>query len=75
MSEIIEFLTIKNAFRVLIFVILFGYVVYSFLLALRVKILSQTVKTKVSKTLYVFACIHFGIVLLSGIIIGIMILN
>jgi vacuolar-type H+-ATPase subunit I/STV1 len=75
MNTIVDFLTIKNVFRVLVFVIMFGYVVYSFLLALRVKILSQTLKTKVSKVISLLGYIHFVIVLISVLVIGIMILS
>lgn len=75
MNSVIEILTVKNAFRLLVFVIMFGYIVYSLLLALRIRILSQTLKTKISKSISTLGYAHFVIVLLSGLVIGIMILS
>lgn len=75
MNEVMDLITLKNVLKVLVFVILFGYVIYSFLMTLRVKILSQTVKTNVSQLIQVFGWIHFIVVVASGLVIAILILS
>ncbi len=75
MSEVIEILTLKNVLKLFIFVILFGYVLYSLLLSLRVKMLAQTLKTKISAIIQLFGWAHFVVVSVSSLIVGVMILK
>lgn len=75
MNEIIEILTLKNVFRVFFFVIMFGYLIYAWLLSLRIRILAQTLKTKISSTIQLVSWMHFILVVFLCLIIGIMILQ
>ena len=75
MEEVIEILTLKNVLKLLVIVIMFGYLVYTFLLSLRVRILAQTLKTKISKYIQIMGWIHCVMVSGACLIIGIMILK
>ena len=75
MEEIIEILTIKNAIKLLAFVIMSGYLIYTFLLSLRIRILSQTLKTKISKSIQLMSWVHCILVSGACLIIGVMILK
>ena len=75
MEEVIEILTLKNVLKLFVSVIMFGYFVYTVLLSLRVKILAQTLKTKISKYIQIITWGHCIIVSGACLIIGIMILK
>jgi hypothetical protein len=75
MEEVIEILTIKNALKLLVLVIMFGYFIYTILLSLRIRILAQTLKTKISKYMLFMGWVHCILVSGACLIIGIMILK
>lgn len=72
--DIIDFFTMKNAFRLLIMVFVFGYVLFSLVLMLRIQILSDTLLTKRSPLVNYLAKIHFFMVLVGSIVISLLIL-
>lgn len=74
MIEFLEIFTVKNALRLLIFVFLFGYSAFSLLLSLRVRILAQTLKTPRSALIALLAKMHFLMVVIGSVIVGILIL-
>lgn len=69
-----DLLTLKGIFRVLIFIVLFGYCAYSLFLMLRVRILAQTLKTDRSPFVAFLGRIHFLIVIIGSIVAGTLIL-
>lgn len=73
MVSIIDFLTLKNALRLLLLVFMFGYCIYAFFLMMRVKILAQTLKTEKSATIATFAWLHFIMVIVGCLITAILI--
>jgi len=74
MTDTFDFLTIENTFRVLIFVFLFGYCLFSLVLMFRIKILADTLQTKKSGFVSLVANLHFFLVLAGSILVGILIL-
>jgi hypothetical protein len=72
--EMFDLLTIKNVYRLLMFVILFGYNLFCFFLMLRIRILAQTLKTKKSIFTIRIAQIHCLVVFGGSILVGILIL-
>jgi hypothetical protein len=74
MTDIVDILTIKNVFRVLIFVILFGYNLFSLVLMFRIGILADTLKTKRSVFVSLLSKAHFLMVLVGSILVAFMIL-
>lgn len=69
-----EIINVKNALALVVFVVLFGYCVYSFLLMMRVRILAQTLKTDKSSIVSFFAKVHFFIALAGSILVVFLIL-
>ena len=74
MVEVLDLLTIKNSFRLLIFVLLFGYCMFSLLLMLRVSILAETLETIRSGFVKLLAKMHLMMVIIGSVIVGILIL-
>lgn len=74
MVEFIDIFTVKNALRLLIFVFLFGYCIFSLLLMLRIRILAQTLKSPKSLLMASLARLHVLMVIIGSIIVGILIL-
>lgn len=74
MVEFLEIFTVKNALRLLIFVFLFGYSAFALLLSLRIRILAQTLKTSKSALIALLAKMHFIMVVIGSVIVGILIL-
>lgn len=72
--DIIEILTIKNVFRVLVFVIMLGYCIFSFVLMLRIRILADTLKTQKSGVVSLLAKLHFLMTFVGSILVGFLIL-
>ena len=75
MEEVIELLTLKNVLRLFVYVIMFGYFVYTLLLGMRVRILAQTLKTKLSKYVQMLGWVHCIVASGACLVIGIMILK
>jgi len=74
MDSTIDLFTIKNSFRLLIFVLLFGYTMFSLVLMFRIKILAETLETDKSAVVNFLAKLHFLMVLVGSIIVGILIM-
>ncbi|MBN1618982.1 hypothetical protein JW887_06630 [Candidatus Dojkabacteria bacterium] len=74
MVDPFDFFTLKNAFSVLMLVLLFGYCIFSLLLMLRVRILSQTVETKLGGFINFLARAHLVFVVAASIVIAILVL-
>ncbi len=74
MVEILDVFTIKNMLRLVLFVFMFGYCAFAFLLSLRINILAKTLKTPRSSFITLLAKVHFLVVLIGCIIVGILIL-
>lgn len=74
MVDVLEILTMRNGFRLLIFVLLFGYSMFSLLLMFRIRILSDTLETVRSPLVSILAKVHFLMVILSSIAVGILIM-
>ncbi len=74
MLELTDLLTMGNVFRLLLMVILFGYAGYSFLLMMRVRILAETLKTERSGFVSLLAKLHFFMVIVGCVIVGILVL-
>lgn len=74
MVEVLDLLTIKNSFRLLIFVLLFGYAMFSLLLMLRINILADTLETVRSGLVKFLAKLHLLMVIIGSVIVGILIL-
>lgn len=74
MIDIVDIITTKNVFRLLIFVILFGYNVFSLVLMFRIRILADTLKTEKSVLVSMLAKLHFLMVLIGSILVAFMIL-
>jgi len=74
MGEMLELLTMKNTFRVLLVVVLFGYCAFALFLMLRVRILTETLKTEKSQFVNMLSRMHFGMVVGGSIIVCILIL-
>ncbi|KKR06444.1 MAG: hypothetical protein UT34_C0001G0485 [candidate division WS6 bacterium GW2011_GWF2_39_15] len=64
----------EGVFKLLFLVIIFGYVIYSFLLTLRVRILNDTVKTSSNKTMLLLSYIHLLLAVVGGLFSVILIL-
>lgn len=74
MIDVIDVITFKNVFRVLIFVIMFGYNFFALMLMLRIRILADTLKSSNSKLIVFLAVMHEIIVLGGSILVGFLIL-
>lgn len=74
MVEVFDLFTIKNSFRLLIFVLLFGYAMFSLLLMLRINILADTLETVRSGLVKFLAKLHLLMVIIGSVIVGILIL-
>ena len=74
MIEAMDIFTVKNALRLVILVFLFGYVMFSLVLMLRMKILAQTLKTPRSPLIALLAKMHFLMVLIGSILVGFLIM-
>jgi hypothetical protein len=74
MVEALDFLTLKNALRLVVIVFMFGYCVFAFILSTRVKILADTLKTEKSGTMAVLAWSHFLMAIIGCVIVGILIM-
>lgn len=74
MDEVFELITVRNALSLLIFVFLFGYVVFAFLLFLRIRILAKTLETIRSGFVVLLANAHFLMVLIGSIVVALLIL-
>lgn len=74
MVEMLDFFTMKNTFRVLLLVILFGYCAFALFLMLRVRILSETLKTEKSVFVNFLARLHVFMVIGGSILVSILIL-
>lgn len=74
MIDIVDVLTMKNVFRVLIFVILLGYNIFSLVLMFRIRILADTLKTPKSPMVSMLATVHFFLVLAGSILVAFLIL-
>jgi hypothetical protein len=72
--EPLDILTMRNVYRLLVLVILFGYNLFSVFLMLRIRILAQTLKTKKSALALKIAQLHMFIVFAGSILVGILIL-
>ncbi len=70
----IEFLGFNFIFKLLFFVIIVGYALYSFLLLLRVRILSDTVDTPHNKMVQILAFAHLALSLVGGFLAMILVL-
>ena len=70
----IEFLGLNFVFKLLFFIIVVGYALYSFLLLLRVRILSDTVDTPNNKMVQFVALAHLGLSLVGGFLAMILVL-
>ncbi|MCA9376989.1 hypothetical protein H6763_03055 [Candidatus Nomurabacteria bacterium] len=70
----VSFLGINFVFKLLFFVLLVGYILYSFLLLLRVRILADTIKTPHSGKVMFATTIHLLISLIGGFLAMILIL-
>lgn len=69
-----SFLGLNFVFKVLFFVILVGYVLYAFLLLLRVRILADTVKTPQNKLIHLIASGHLALSLIGSFLAMILVL-
>ena len=74
MTDIVDIITVKNAFRLLIMVILFGYSLFSLVLMFRIKILADTLKTQKSGFVSFLAQLHFFMVLAGSVLVAFLIL-
>lgn len=62
----VEVLNLNFAFSCLFFVLIFGYVLYAFLLAVRVRILSETIRTPYNNLAVTLSYVHMLIALVGG---------
>ncbi|MDD3662069.1 MAG: hypothetical protein PHG63_03305 [Candidatus Dojkabacteria bacterium] len=74
MVDIIDLLTVKNALRLVLFVFMFGYVVFSLLFGFRIRILADTLRTKASRLVSMLAQIHFVAVLIVCVVVSLLVL-
>lgn len=65
---------LNSAIKALFLVIIVGYVIYALLLTLRVRILSDTVKTPTSGTARLFSYLHLLIAIIGSFLAAILIL-
>ncbi len=72
--NLVDILTLRNVLKVAMVVILFGYVGYTFLMMMRVRILSQTLNTVRSAFVYTLARIHFFGALIGSLIVVLLVL-
>lgn len=69
-----DFLGLNFVFKLLFFVILIGYVFYSFLLVIRVRILADTVETPHGKKMQLVAVGHMVLSIVGGFLALLLIL-
>ena len=74
MVDLLDVFTVKNMLRLVLFVFMFGYAAFAFLLSLRIGILAKTLETPRSSFVALLAKVHFLVVLIGCIIIGVLIL-
>lgn len=65
----LSFVNFTWIFKVLFFVIIFGYIFFAFLLTFRVRILADTVNTPFNKVVRAYSVIHLVIALIGGILV------
>ena len=70
-----DLLTINNVFLLFIFIVLIGFCAYSFFLALRVRILVETLDTKESAFIGFLSWMHLLVVILGSIMSAILVLS